>query len=352
MKNKSLKAALSVLMMMVATGSVSAEQIKRLEDSWYVGGAVGMSMLEPLTPLGSSVTDDKDMSGKLYVGVDISNQLGVEAFWSSLGKSSITGSAGEGSIEYSALGVNGIYHVPMYAGRIHPFGKLGIAKIKTRAKGAVAVHQDNKYSVFTGVGAEYDLSPGMKVRAEYEYFTKDLSQISVGLNWSPNERMHYLDVKRSTIPAALPMNVITPGTPSRQKPVMKKRIQKVQTMRSSLTGNSLFASGSSRLSANGINRLNQLINKIRKKSFKLYHIVVSGHTDNRGSHRQNMHLSKNRAEAVARYMSSRGVPRHLMSVVGVGEARPVSTNNTAYGRALNRRVDIKIKGASSYVASR
>ncbi len=358
MINRKTKSVL-LLMTLICSGSLSAEQIKRLEESWYVGGALGLSSLEPITPVGASVTDDKDVSLKVYAGVDISNQIGIEAFWSNLGESAITGSAGEGKIKYSALGINGIYHLPVYMNRVHPFGKLGLAKINTKTTGTVVEKKENDFTLFGGIGAEYDLSKGIKVRAEYEYFTKDISQLSVGLNWSPNERMHYLDTNRRSIPVALPMNYKLPqGKPIKAIPqaipaaTSGRSFNKVETLNSSLKGNSLFSSGSSRLSSKGISQLNQLTSKIRASSFKLFHIVVTGHTDNRGSHKQNIKLSKIRAESVARYLSTQGIPRYKMSVVGLGENKPVSSNKTAYGRALNRRVDITIKGASTFVVAR
>ncbi len=371
-KNKMMTYTTQLLLLIIVccSGSALAEQMKRLEENWYIGGSVGLGLLQPVTHAGTRIIDDKDLSTKIYAGVDISNQFGVEAFWSNLGESTIVSTADDtGTVKYSMLGVNGIYHLPTYIGRVHPFAKLGVAKINTKTKGSVIEKKDNDFSIFGGIGAEYDLSKGIKIRAEYEYFTEDISQISLGLNWSPNERMHYLDIKRKRIPAALPMNYSHPkqpvkivkAIPSRSpsappipysRPHKQKRsVPKVQTISASLTGNSLFSSASARLLPNGVQRLNQLVSKVRKQAFKLYHITITGYTDSIGAPSHNLNLSTRRAEAVANYMVSKGVPRHQMSVLGMGESRPVSTNATAYGRSLNRRVDIKIKGAETYVVS-
>jgi len=337
----------------MSNGVAHADQIKRMEDSWYVGGALGIGSLSPVTPAGTSIRDNKDVSGKLYAGVDISNQIGIEAFWSNLGSVDIAGSAGKGSIHYSAVGVNGVYHLPVYAGRVHPFGKIGIAKINTKATGTVNHHQENNFSIFTGLGVEYDYNQHLTIRAEYESFTKDISQISLGVNWSPNERVHYLDTRHRSIPVALPMNYNTPQRQSTQLYVVKKEVVKrVHTLNSSLSGNSLFATGSSRLLPSGISQLNRLINNISKVDFKVYHVGISGHTDNRGSYQKNIHLSKLRANAVANHLALYGINKQKMSVIGYGESQPVNSNNTAYGRSLNRRVDIRIKGAESVVVGR
>lgn len=71
-------------------------------------------------------------------------------------------------------------------------------------------------------------------------------------------------------------------------------------------------------------------------------IDVYGHTDSTGSEAYNMDLSKRRADSVARYLISRGVSSSRIQTQGMGENYPVADNTTPEGRALNRRVEIKI----------
>lgn len=72
-------------------------------------------------------------------------------------------------------------------------------------------------------------------------------------------------------------------------------------------------------------------------------IVVSGHTDNTGSQPINQPLSLKRAESVRNWMRDTGdVPESCFAVQGYGASRPVSTNDTPEGRALNRRVEISL----------
>ncbi len=71
-------------------------------------------------------------------------------------------------------------------------------------------------------------------------------------------------------------------------------------------------------------------------------IDVYGHTDSTGSDSFNQRLSEQRAEAVANYMSSRGVNSARIRWQGFGETAPIADNATAEGRAQNRRVEIKI----------
>lgn len=73
-------------------------------------------------------------------------------------------------------------------------------------------------------------------------------------------------------------------------------------------------------------------------------LVIEGHTDSYGSDAMNLRLSQSRAAAVRQYMSkTTGIPISRINAVGYGETRPVANNETAFGRAKNRRIDIVIK---------
>jgi OOP family OmpA-OmpF porin len=69
---------------------------------------------------------------------------------------------------------------------------------------------------------------------------------------------------------------------------------------------------------------------------------VNGYTDNTGSVAYNQGLSERRAKAVRDYQVSRGVPASQLITRGLGESDPVATNTTRDGRALNRRVEMRL----------
>lgn len=76
-------------------------------------------------------------------------------------------------------------------------------------------------------------------------------------------------------------------------------------------------------------------------------IAVEGHTDSTGPDRYNQSLSQRRAAAVRSYLVNQGVPSRSISARGYGESRPKSSNDTAEGRQLNRRVEIHIKAKAA-----
>ncbi len=73
-------------------------------------------------------------------------------------------------------------------------------------------------------------------------------------------------------------------------------------------------------------------------------IEITGHTDSVGTAEDNLRLSRERAASVAAHLRKKGVTTTRATVVGRGEEDPVSTNGTDQGRAMNRRVEIRITG--------
>ncbi|RMF19309.1 MAG: OmpA family protein, partial [Deltaproteobacteria bacterium] len=71
-------------------------------------------------------------------------------------------------------------------------------------------------------------------------------------------------------------------------------------------------------------------------------VIVEGHTDSTGSAAYNQKLSERRAATVKAYLVGRGIAADRVDSVGYGETRPRASNDTAEGRAQNRRVEIKV----------
>jgi outer membrane protein OmpA-like peptidoglycan-associated protein len=83
--------------------------------------------------------------------------------------------------------------------------------------------------------------------------------------------------------------------------------------------------------------LNELL--LKKPSFKL---LIEGHTDNAGKAASNMKLSQTRADAVKQYFIDNGVDAVRVTAKGYGPTKPIADNNTAAGKAKNRRVEFTI----------
>jgi len=71
-------------------------------------------------------------------------------------------------------------------------------------------------------------------------------------------------------------------------------------------------------------------------------IEIAGHTDNIGSDFYNLRLSKNRAHSVFNYLINHGVDEERLTYQGYGSTHPVASNASDFGRAKNRRIELKI----------
>lgn len=107
-----------------------------------------------------------------------------------------------------------------------------------------------------------------------------------------------------------------------------------------------FASGSAELGPENFDVLTKLQRVVRE--FPAAQITVEGHTDNVGDDAANQALSQRRAIAVRDYLlQNLAMSADRITAVGYGKNRPIAPNDTAAGRASNRRIDVTIDVADS-----
>ncbi len=104
----------------------------------------------------------------------------------------------------------------------------------------------------------------------------------------------------------------------------------------------LFKSGSSELDGSSVEILNQVVGVLSQ--FDDASVLIAGHTDSRGNANYNFNLSADRADTVKQYMISQGIPASRLTARGYGPTQPIASNDTAEGRALNRRIEIQLTG--------
>ena len=107
-----------------------------------------------------------------------------------------------------------------------------------------------------------------------------------------------------------------------------------------MPGNVTFATNSSNISADFYPVLDSVALVINE--FEKTYVDVIGHTDNTGAADYNQRLSEARASSVARYLESQKVLPQRIVTMGMGMNSPIASNDTAEGRAQNRRVEIRL----------
>jgi chemotaxis protein MotB len=128
--------------------------------------------------------------------------------------------------------------------------------------------------------------------------------------------------------------------------ILDNKIQVMQNnrgVRIDINDSLLFNSGSAELAASAVEVINEVAN-ILKDNQRL--IQVEGHTDNTPIHNafffSNWELSAVRAATVVRMLSATGINESRLSALGYGATQPITSSDTEFGRAKNRRVSIMI----------
>ena len=132
---------------------------------------------------------------------------------------------------------------------------------------------------------------------------------------------------------------LAPATDARERPIQApiaatlKSVGKVQVYIN-------FATASDRIEASSAPVLNELLATLRADPAMRIELV--GHTDNQGGSTYNLDLSERRAASVYAWLGQRGVERERLRSSGRGLLEPLADNDTDRGRALNRRVEVKL----------
>ena len=101
-----------------------------------------------------------------------------------------------------------------------------------------------------------------------------------------------------------------------------------------------FLFGSDEITQEGRKVLDDVVNVLSEHSE--FNVVVEGHTDSVGDDELNLHLSQQRAQSVLNYLSNSGIKNERLTATGFGETSPIAANDSAEGRAQNRRIEFTV----------
>ncbi len=122
----------------------------------------------------------------------------------------------------------------------------------------------------------------------------------------------------------------------------KEEIDKIQETKITKLEIVYFDFDSDKLDQNSIKILENLIQLFNRDNLNK-NIILTGHTDSKGSNQYNQILSQKRLLAVQNYLESKGIDKSKIKITPKGEQNPTQTNKTENGRSKNRRVEIAIQ---------
>lgn len=362
------------------------------QGNWYVGAGAGLSRLSPDAD-GSDFTleDEASAAAGLYVGMDLTQRLGVEAAWTQLGEAGLSGGQ---TIDYSALSIGGIAYVLGSADLKRRqdgwsgYLRLGFNKISNESE--ILLAEKDNTAIWAGAGIQWPMSPSWGIRGELASFDGDAQAAMASVYWRPGAGQRERQRNRVAAPRPAPISgpipaprpsqpeAQAPATPElpAQPPVTTDTVpaptvrplpKTVVTVEQSLSasasscavpaqGEPLDAQGcalfsgvlqgvefdgeSTRLTSVGETLLARLAGSLNLYPELLVEIRV--HTQTFPEPGRARELSRQRAIAVARYLVGEGVDVKRLKARAFGDTQPRAGNDTAGGQRLNNRVELRV----------
>ena len=310
----------------------------------YVGAKVGMGWLDSAC-VDSTNCEDDSVAGGIYGGYNFTDTLALELNADYLG---------DYDTSFNNNGATQRYSDSIVAISLSPMYRLAIKQefdIFFKAGPAYIMHDDEDDVVLAlGIGAEKQLSDDWALRVEYQYFDdfddkiiQDLNSNLVTVGLSYNFGTGNTTASAAAAAAAASMTQ-APSEPITEPVVVEEEKTTVVVTKAHTESFSqgMFETNSTELSTDGKIALVPLIEVL--KAHPQSTVEVVGHTDSTGAAEYNMMISKKRAAAVAAHIEEQGIDADRITATGEGEENPVASNDTAEGRAQNRRVEATIPG--------
>ncbi|MEZ8787602.1 OmpA family protein [Vibrio splendidus] len=311
----------------------------------YVGAKVGVGWLDSACVSGEKCDDDAIGAG-IYSGYNFNDKFGIELSSDFLG---------DYKTSFSKNGTTAAFSDPLIAISLTPMYRLAVQQefdVFFKAGPAYISHGGEDDVVLSaGFGVEKQLSSDWALRVEYQYFddfddnfVQDLNSnlLSVGVSYNFGTGNTTASAAAATASAVAVTQA--PSEPITEPAVVVEEktaviVTKAQTESFS---QGMFETNSTELSTDGKIALMPLVEVL--KAHPQSSVDVVGHTDSTGAAEYNMMISKKRAAAVAAYIEEQGIEADRITASGEGEENPIASNDTAEGRAQNRRVDATIPG--------
>ncbi|MBD3800129.1 MAG: OmpA family protein [Campylobacterales bacterium] len=389
MKSLYSVAAATVLLASAAHADFPAKRIAF--PGFYIGGNVGYATSrvnetdtaqeacdgDSACTVTSSSIEENAFGLKPFVGYLFNDYFAVEGGYFNLGEASFkhvtsTGATYKGSAKMQGLNADVVGHLPILE-QLTVFGRLGVMYAEVNKEysysgGTLYINGVAKdmspgqwgAGLKIGAGVQYDFTPRLGVRGEWEGYHMEEDDSDTGLDmsfWSVGVVYRFGDNPNAPVPPPEPEKVIVvkevpvPAEPVVVEKVVEKEVVKEvpaepvvirkPVERVVLATDALFDFNKAIVKPEGKAAIRDLVAKLQKDD----KLIVTGHTDSIGSELYNLKLSQRRADAVKNELIVNGIEAERIKTKAKGESDPVATNGTDEGRAQNRRVDIDIIAA-------
>jgi len=340
------------LMTVLSTALIASPLVASAEDNWYIAPGVNYVIAD-----GDRNADD-DLGLKLGLGKQLNEKWDIEA---SLVMDKLDFSNGSGDYDQKGLMVDGLYFLNRNA-NFKPYLIMGAGLLQTD----IGSSSNTNLALNVGVGMERRVTDsGVALRGDIRY-RLDNDDNSVAGKSRFGDWIVGLSVKvpfgaKSSKPvAAAAVAAVAVVTKPKPKAVVKDGdadgvIDSKDKCPKSVKNASVDSSGCEVIILRGVNFETNSA-KITSASTPILDaaaatlkqrgdikVEVAGHTDSQGAAAYNQTLSASRANAVRKYLVNKGVNAGNLSAKGYGSSVAIADNKTSFGRAANRRVELRVQ---------
>lgn len=241
-----------------------------------------------------------------------------------------------------------------FGGRVIIDGKIGKQITVATNVGILGRKTFDAYNL--NFGSQFLMSAGLNIKASkaisvvgemetatpldnfFQNKSASPTQARAGLQWRLGEKsvIHVAGTYGIISGSAFPHYGATLGWTYRSKLPHAKNAKKI------IEQAFYFGTNSADIKVEGAQKLDKISNVLSKNP-SIKHLLVTGHTDDTGTQRNNFKIGKRRAQAVQDYLLQHGKYPGTIEVKSFGEKNPAATNDTSEGRALNRRAEIHVR---------
>jgi len=349
-----------------ATEKVDVEQLESdgFQRNVYVSTGIGASRLIPEKSGIStwSVSDKVNAGGQITIGADINRHFSVELHSADLGSAGVEkfGGSQRGRINYHMHGGSALWYIGENRGEhkrrgFTGYGRIGLAVMHNSPEGNAPYSQRNSSQLLFGAGIEYSTKIGLGLRAELIGYDEDAQYAQLGLMYRYGRKLQKpiaaLPIAKEKIATPAPVLAVQVAPLDTDKDGVINSLDQCKSTKPGVLVDTVgcavfngvlegvnFFSASERLTPKARSILDGVARTLKK--YPEAKINVNAHTDSKGSEFFNQNLSTRRAKMVVLYLGLKGIDRESLVPRAFGESKPIASNDTAEGRALNRRVEL------------
>lgn len=314
------------------------------ENPWYAGARLGGAHYSDLSSnqLDSNQLEKDDWAGGVFLGYNIKPWLAIESGYTYLGKAEFNN---VGAVEQQGIDLVGKFTWNT-TDSFDVFAKAGGFYYFADGDDLLSDYDDSGVVATAGLGLEYHVTKNMSTRIEYQFYNNiELKDANIDAHWDTHfyglSLVYSWGAPAPMVIKETPMVEPEPQSVVEPEPVVAAApaIVKIEPLTVELP----FKFNSGELSQQYLDQLAPISKHLA--TYPDAKLFVIGHTDSRGSEAYNQKLSEQRAALIGSYLATQfNIDKSRIVEEGHGELDPRASNDTAEGRAQNRRVSVFTPG--------